>query len=196
MPMMKKFVSWILAMQLALLSAITALNAAAPAPYLVLHTSAGDLVAELYPDVAPGTVAQISKLVKAGLYDSTPFFRLERNVVLQTAMVQSRALPLTSAQLALLHKIPAEFSNIKHQRGILSLARYDHDPDSGESSFSILLADAPHLDGKYTIFGRLVGGWETLELIESMPRDSRNQPEPRIEILKAEVIANNPIGSI
>ena len=189
---MKQFVSWIFALQLTFLSATTAPNADPLESYLVLHTSSGDLVAELYPDAAPRTVSQISNLVKAGIYDSTPFFRLESNFVLQTAIVQSRLLPLSPMQCALLRKIPAEFNNIKHQRGVLSLARDDHDPDSGESSFSILLADAPHLDGQYTIFGRLVGGWNTLELIESMPRNSRHQPETRIEILTAEMVANIP----
>ena len=166
---------------------LLAISPLAAAPYLLIQTSAGDLLVELYPDLAPQTVAQISNLVQAGLYDTTPFFRLERNFVLQTANVQGRSLPFTREQLALIHKIPAEFSSIKHQRGVLSMARQDHDPNSAETSFSILLADAPHLDGKYTIFGRLVDGWETLELIESMPRNSRNQPESRIEIRKAEI---------
>ena len=157
-------------------------------PYLVLHTSAGDLVAELYPEVAPRTVAQLSKLVQAGLYDSTPFFRLERNFVLQTALVQSRSLPLTPDQRALLCPIPAEFSKIKHERGVLSLARDDHNVNSGESSFSILLASAPHLDEQYTIFGRLIEGWDTLEKIESLPRDIRNRPAVLLEISKAEIL--------
>lgn len=158
------------------------------APYLLLHTSEGDLVAELYPDVAPQTVRQICKLARAGLYDTTPFFRLERNFVLQTAVVQSRSLPLTMEQRNLIHPIPGEFSQIEHQRGVLSMGRQDNDPDSAESSFSILLADAPHLDGKYTIFGRLVDGWETLRKIELMPRNARNEPTIRIEIRQAKIV--------
>lgn len=157
-------------------------------PYLVLKTSAGELVAELYPTVAPQTVSQICRLVEAGLYDTTPFFRLERNFVLQTANVQGRALPLSVAQRALIQKIPGEFSHIKHQRGVLSMGREDHDINSAESSFSILLADAPHLDGKYTIFGKIIDGWKTLERIESLPRNARHQPEVPLEIIKAEIV--------
>ena len=177
-------------MSAVLLFFLSATSLLAVPSYLLLRTSAGDLLVELYPDLAPQTVAQVSKLVNAGLYDTTPFFRLERNFVLQTTTVQGRSLPLTPEQLALIHKIPAEFSTIKHQRGVLSMARQDHDPNSAETSFSILLADAPHLDGKYTIFGRLVDGWKTLETIESMPRNSKNQPQTRIEIRKAEITEN------
>jgi cyclophilin family peptidyl-prolyl cis-trans isomerase len=162
------------------------------APFLVLHTSQGDLTAELYPEKAPETVLQISKLVEAGLYDTTPFFRLERDFVLQAAMVQSRKIPLSAEQKALLHKIPGEFSEIRHERGILSMARDDHDFNSAESSFSILLANAPHLDGSYTVFGKIIDGWHVLEQIESLPRDTRNRPLVDLQILKAEIQPLSP----
>lgn len=158
-------------------------------PYLLLHTTAGDLLAELHPDLAPKTVEQIIRLVKGGLYDSTPFFRLEQNFVLQTANVQGRSLPITSEQQLLIQRIPAEFGGLKHQRGMLSMARADGDVNSAESSFSILLADAPHLDTHYATFGKLVRGWDTLKVLEATPREnSTTKPAKRIEILKAEIL--------
>src|SRR5207247_2900187 len=106
---------------------------------LRLKTSLGDMTFKLYSMVAPVTVAQIMKLVRAGAYDSTRIFRVEPGFVAQLSTVQDRLTPLTPEQRGLLSKLPAEFSALVHQRGVLSMARQDNNVNSGESSFSILL---------------------------------------------------------
>ena len=131
---------------------------------IVLHTIAGDLVLALYPTIAPQTVEQLLKLARAGVYDTTAFVRIEPAFVAQISAHWDRTKPLTDEQKALIKKIPAELDpSVKHGRLTLSMAREDADINSAESSFSILLNSAPHLDGKYTIFGRVVSGLTVLE---------------------------------
>ena len=77
--------------------------------------------------------------------------------------------------------LPAEFSKISHKRGILSMAR-STSPNSGGSQFFICAADAPHLDGQYTVFGQVVEGDNVIEQIVNLPRDSRDNPNKRVEL--------------
>ena len=70
---------------------------------------------------------------------------------------------------------------------MLSMARADNDLNSGESSFSILLSQAPHLDQKYTIFGKLTGGEDVLKKIEALPLQAGNKPQDRLDIISARV---------
>ena len=115
-------------------------------PRVIFHTIAGDLVFALYPTVAPRTVEQFLTLNRAGVYDTTHFRRLEPGFVLQTGTAEDRTIPLNITQKALIHKLPCECApGVRHRRGVLSLARPDDDPNGGETSFSILLGDAPHL---------------------------------------------------
>jgi cyclophilin family peptidyl-prolyl cis-trans isomerase len=164
-------------------------SAAAHAPRVTFHTSLGDLVFKLYSDVAPQTVAHFLELVKGGDYDTTHFYRVEPGFVAQTALAEDRTVPMTPQQKALEHAIPAEFSQIPHRRGILSMARQDNDVNSGDNSFSILLGDAPHLNGKYTVFGEVEKGFDVLDRIEHVNRDPSNHPLTRLEIKKAEVLS-------
>jgi cyclophilin family peptidyl-prolyl cis-trans isomerase len=161
---------------------------------IVLQTQYGDLVLALFPQVAPKTTAQVLKLARAGLYDSTHFYRLEKGFVLQTSNVQDRTLPLSPAQAQLIHKIPGEFSRVPHLRGMLSMARWD-DPNSAESSFSILLGSAPHLNGKYTVFGALVGGFDVLREIEKLEVNGTS-PKERLEIESARVVDESAIPGL
>ena len=85
--------------------------------------------------------------------------------------------------------VPGEFSTVKHVRGVLSLARHS-DPASGGSSFSILLGDAPHLDGEYAVFGKLTAGDEVLSALEKLPTKTEGifvMPLERITILSSYV---------
>jgi cyclophilin family peptidyl-prolyl cis-trans isomerase len=155
---------------------------------VILRTTMGDLVLGFFPEAAPKTVAQILKLARLGVYDSTYFYRLERNFVLQTANAQDRSSPLTPEQTAAIKKIPGEFNSIPHRRGVLSMARWDNDVNSAETSFSILLGAAPHLDGKYTVFGFVEEGWDVIRAIEEIGSDAKNQPKARLNILNAVVV--------
>src|SRR6185369_7440944 len=87
-----------------------------------------------------------------------------------------------------------EFSSIRHVRGVLSMAREDADINSAETSFSILLGPAPHLDGKYTVFGRLEAGEAVLEEMVKVPRGALMRPVTRLDVTRAEVIPASELG--
>lgn len=154
---------------------------------VVLHTACGDLVLALDPDVAPRHAEQFLKLVRLGVYDGTHFHRIDPGFVAQNAGAFDRRYPLTAEQEGAIHKLKAEFSAVPHRRGTLSMARADDDPDSGETSFSILLGDAPHLDGKYTVFGHVESGAAVLDEMVRVPRKGTT-PLARVEIYRAEVV--------
>jgi cyclophilin family peptidyl-prolyl cis-trans isomerase len=175
----------VIAVGLALAAA--AAPAAAQPPRVILTTVAGELLLELYPDVAPAHVQQVLKLVEAGAYDGTHFVRVEPDFVIQLAGVEDRLAPLTAEQRALIRRLPAELGDRPHRPGALSMARRDDDLDSAETSFSILLDFAPHLDGAYTVFGHLERGVEVLREMLRVPRGARHQPRVRLTVLKARV---------
>jgi cyclophilin family peptidyl-prolyl cis-trans isomerase len=149
-------------------------------PRLLFTTTKGQIMVVLYNDVAPKTVAQLTKFAEAGIYDGIPFARIEPGFVVQVADERGRATPLTTAQSAVLTRIPLEVKraitpNQKlatgqplHRRGVLSLAHADGDVDSGGVSFSFLLGDAPHLDGEYTVFGEIERGQGVIDTIAAL----------------------------
>jgi cyclophilin family peptidyl-prolyl cis-trans isomerase len=156
---------------------------------IVLRTVAGDIVLALNPEIAPRTVEQMIHLARLGVFDTTHFVRYEPGFVLQLSMAADRSpqKPLTAEQAAAIHPLKAEFSQkLKHRRGILSLAHYDNQPDSGDTSFSILLGDAPHLDGQYTIFGHVESGMDVVEEMTKVAQQG-TQPFHRLEVFRADV---------
>jgi cyclophilin family peptidyl-prolyl cis-trans isomerase len=155
---------------------------------LVLRTNMGDLVLAFYPEVAPRHIEQILKLARAGVYDGQNIFRVEPGFVAQLADARGRSPELSAEQLSLISRLAPELSRLRHGRGTLSMARYESQPDSAETSFSILFGDAPHLDGKYTVFGKLEAGYDVLDAIGRVARDSGNRPLRPVIIRRAEVI--------
>jgi peptidyl-prolyl cis-trans isomerase B (cyclophilin B) len=155
---------------------------------VILHTNAGDIVLAFYPDAAPKHVAQILKLVRLGVYDSTHFLRVIPGFLVQVADASDRPAPLSRAQTAAIHPLKAEFSRLHHEAGVLSMSRDDDNPDSAMTSFSILLNDWPEGDGRYTIFGRVQEGMEVVDEFLKVPRDDEDQPKVRLEVLSAEVV--------
>jgi cyclophilin family peptidyl-prolyl cis-trans isomerase len=152
-------------------------------PRVTMITTGGTFTATLLPAAAPQTVAQFLRLVQAGVYDSVYFYRVEQGFVAQTATADDREVPLTDAQRATIRPIPLEISPMRHTRGVLSLAHGD-DPNSGETSFSILLADAAHLDGKFTIFGMLEGDGAALRALEAdYDQRARDRSGRRLRII-------------
>ncbi|GAU32409.1 hypothetical protein TSUD_220990 [Trifolium subterraneum] len=135
-----------------------------------MQTNYGDIEFGFYPTVAPKTVDHIFKLVRLGGYNTNHFFRVDKGFVAQVADVANgRSAPMNEEQRREAEKtVVGEFSDVKHVRGILSMGRYD-DPDSGSSSFSMLLGNSPHLDGKYAIFGKVTKGDDTLAKLEQLP---------------------------
>lgn len=157
--------------------------------HVVFETVAGEIGAVLYPGIAPKTVAQIVRLIDAGVYDGVRFHRLEPGFVLQLASATDRAVELSPRQEIVIERIPLELNGVAHERGVLSMARWDDDPDSAETSFSIMLGPAPHLDGGYTIFGMVESGWKAIETIEAAPRKlDSTEPAVDIRIIRARVV--------
>ncbi|MGD8558711.1 MAG: peptidylprolyl isomerase [Gammaproteobacteria bacterium] len=137
---------------------------------IVFSTNHGDLVFALYPDIAPEHVSQLLKLTENGVFDYSTVMRVIPDFIIQFSDTYRRLRSLTKQQADLIKNIKGEFSNtIKHTKGRLTMARYDDDPDSATTSFSILLGDAPHLDGKYTVFGHLESGGTVVNSILSIP---------------------------
>jgi cyclophilin family peptidyl-prolyl cis-trans isomerase len=154
---------------------------------ILLHTNRGDLVVGLYDTVAPKHAAQIRKLVRLGIYDSTMIFRVEPGFVAQVTNAQNRKKALTPEQRQAITPIPAEFSKLQHRPGIVSMARDTDDVNSAETSFSFMLGRAPSLDRKYTVIGELEHGMPLLKMIEKEPRDYYNRPKNPVVVEKAEL---------
>jgi cyclophilin family peptidyl-prolyl cis-trans isomerase len=153
-----------------------------------LHTSLGDITVALEPELAPEHVRNFLKLVQTGWYDRTAFHRIVPGFVVQGGLGDTRAGQPSHYADKWVRRLKGEFSQTrKHTRGVLSMARTD-DPDSAATSFFLVIAPAPNLDGKYTIFGRVVDGFETLDLMEKVNRREDGQtPVERIELIEAVV---------
>jgi cyclophilin family peptidyl-prolyl cis-trans isomerase len=152
---------------------------------VVLETSLGAITIGFLPGVAPEHVRNLLQLAQAGVLDGTAFHRVVRGFVVQTGALTSRA-PLTEKQQKLVHLLQPEFNGTKHVKGIVSMAHGD-DPASASTSFFIVTADAPSLDGKYTVFGRVIDGLDVLDNIESTPV-SGESPTTRIDLIKVTVV--------
>ena len=156
----------------------------------VLHTSEGPITVTFYPDVAPRTVAHVTALMAAGCYAGLEFFRLEPGFVTQVAPVPDNGCHPDAGK-----SVPDEFSDpasgVKHERLSLSLAHYD-EPDSGTSSWSIMLGAHPGMDGLYTVFGRAIDGEDAVKKIEAigatMGENGMKKPKRAVTIERIEVL--------
>ena len=139
---------------------------------------------ELYPEAAPKTVQNFEKLVKSGFYDGLTFHRIIPGFMIQGGD------PLGNGMGGADEEIYGEFganghdNPIKHVRGVISMARA-FNPNSASSQFFIMHADAPHLDGQYAAFGKVVSGMETVDEIASIPTDYSDRPKIAVRIKKA-----------
>ncbi len=127
----------------------------APGPRVLIETDRGKLSIELFPDVAPKTVARFTELVKKGFYNGLTVHRVVPKFLIQGGD------PSGDGTGGSGQTIPAEFNERKHQAGTVGMAR-TKDPDSADSQFYICLEPQPFLDGKYTVFGQVVEGLDLL----------------------------------
>lgn len=140
--------------------------------------SGGVMTGELYPETAPKTVENFEKLANEGFYDGLIFHR-----VIPGFMIQGGC-PRGDGTGGPGYQIPGEFSgngfknDLKHQRGVMSMARAAS-PNSGGCQFFIMVEDAPFLDGQYAAFGRITEGLDQADAIVSTPRDGRDKPKAR-----------------
>ena len=126
---------------------------------LYLDVPAGRVVIEMRPDLAPATVAQIKALARRGFYDGIVFHRVIAGFMAQTGDPKGDGTGGSG------HPLKAEFSNEKHVRGTVSMARTP-DPNSADSQFFIMFAPGSSLDGQYTIWGEVVSGMENIDKIK------------------------------
>ena len=144
----------------------------------------GKIKLELYPEIAPITVANFEALVKEGFYDGLTFHR-----VIPGFMIQGGD-PLGNGMGGSENKIKGEFSangvknDLKHTRGVISMAR-SMNPNSASSQFFIMHADAPHLDGSYAAFGKVVEGIEVVDEIAAIPTDFSDRPKIAVRMKRA-----------
>lgn len=157
-----------------------------------LVTAVGNIEVELFPDSAPETVRNFLKLSKAGLFDNTAWHRIVAGFVIQGGDMATRTLPLTADQAArFVRNLQPEFSDLKHEKGSLSMARGDA-LDSASTSFFICLAPQPTLDGKYTVFGKVVDGLDVVEKLGALPVSADEKPKERVDLIRAELIEPAP----
>jgi len=142
---------------------------------------------ELYPDKAPITVENFLKLVKEGFYDGLIFHR-----VIEGFMIQGGD-PTGTGTGGSKEKIKGEFlangvaNDLKHERGVISMAR-SRANDSASSQFFIMHKDAPHLDGSYAAFGRVVEGMDAVDEIASAETDFSDRPLKEIRMKRVYVV--------
>ncbi|MEO1015587.1 MAG: peptidylprolyl isomerase [Pseudomonadota bacterium] len=126
---------------------------------MVLELETGPVTIELLADKAPGHVARIKELADDGFYDGLTLHR-----VIEGFMAQMGC-PVGNGTGGSGKKLKAEFNDVSHQRGVVSMARAQ-DPNSGDSQFFICFDDASFLDGQYTAWGRVVDGMENVDAVE------------------------------
>ena len=126
---------------------------------LILDTTQGRVTIEMRPDVAPNHVARIKELVRDGFYDGIVFHRVIDGFMAQTGCPRGTGTGGSGK------KLKAEFNKEKHVRGTVSMARAAN-PDSGDSQFFICFADAPFLNGQYTVWGAVTEGMENIDKIK------------------------------
>ncbi|MBD5084650.1 MAG: peptidylprolyl isomerase [Clostridiales bacterium] len=146
----------------------------------------GVMKAELYPEIAPNTVKNFVSLVQSGFYDGLIFHRVIPGFMIQGGDPNGTGMGGPG------YSIKGEFAqngfqnDLIHERGVLSMAR-TMDPDSAGSQFFVMVDDAPHLDGAYAAFGKVIEGMETADAIVSAKRDWNDRPKKDQKMKKVTV---------
>ncbi|BBE31142.1 peptidyl-prolyl cis-trans isomerase [Tepiditoga spiralis] len=151
-------------------------------PIIVIEMEDGSKIkAELYPEIAPITVENFLKLIKEGFYDGLTFHRIIKGFVIQGGC------PNGDGTGGPGYSIKGEFesngvkNDLKHEKGILSMARAQ-DPNSAGSQFFIMLDSHPHLDGSYAAFGKVIEGMDVVDYIASVKTNYADMPLEPVRI--------------
>lgn len=157
-------------------------------PIVTIEMEDGGIIrAELYPEIAPNTVRNFVSLVKKGFYDGVIFHRVIPGFMIQGGCPQGNGMGGPG------YEIDGEFSanghknDLKHTLGVLSMAR-TMAPNSAGSQFFIMHKDAPHLDGQYAAFGKVVAGMDVVDKIASVPTDWNDKPKTPVKMKTVELI--------
>ena len=158
-------------------------RAASPQNTLYLELEWGRVVIEMLPDIAPRHVARIKQLVRRRFYDGLKFHRVIRGFMAQAGDPRGTGTGGSGRNIA------AEFSTVKHVRGTVSMARA-RDPDSADSQFFIMFVPGPFLDGKYTVWGRVIAGMEHVDRIRKGLKRSNGMVQNPDRIIRMRVAAD------
>ena len=155
---------------------------------MILKLKHGEVKIELFAEIAPNHVERFKTLANSSQYDGVVFHRVINGFMAQTGDVEygnslndNFDLRRAGTGASKLPNLKAEFSNVAHVRGILSMAR-SADPNSANSQFFICFADAPHLDRNYTAFGKVVEGMEYIDKIKKGDSSSGTVKDPDVII--------------
>jgi peptidyl-prolyl cis-trans isomerase B (cyclophilin B) len=149
---------------------------------VTLDTEQGLIVIEMLPAKAPETVRSFLNLAATGTLNTTMFSRIVKGFVIQGGNLASSEKWGVELAARMERKIPDEPNDIKHVRGVVSMARGD-EPNSASTHFFILVGDGPHLDGKFAAFGRVVRGMEVADAINRAQTDGDRPLAPvRIKV--------------
>lgn len=156
---------------------------------VTLDTEIGAIVIELFPENAPETVRNFLNLAATQLYDTTTFSRVVRGFVIQGGSIWTRSggVPKGPMSERARRRLVDEPNKILHERGILSMARGD-EPNSASTSFFILVDAAPHLDGKFAAFGRVVAGMDVVDAVNKAAVTDE-KPDKPVRLNRATVAA-------
>ncbi|KAL5120227.1 Peptidyl-prolyl cis-trans isomerase cyp10 [Pleosporales sp. CAS-2024a] len=163
---------------------------------VTLHTSRGDIKLEVFCETVPRTAENFLALCASGFYNGSPFHRLIPNFMVQTGSPASD--PKSKTSTSIYHTPNQLFDDeirpaLRHNaRGIVSMA--NKGPHSNGSQFFITFAPAPHLDGKNTVFGKLLEGDHVLHDMETIAVDHKSRPQERVEITHVTIHANPLAG--
>ncbi|MEF3046632.1 peptidylprolyl isomerase [Pseudotabrizicola sp. L79] len=159
-----------------------------PGPNLIIDVAGeanGQVVIDLASDAAPNHVAQIVALAKQGQYDNVVFHRVIDGFMAQTGDVQfgkaQGDLSMAGMGGSSLADLGAEFSSLSFDRGVVGMAR-SADPNSANSQFFIMFAPAPHLDGQYTVVGRVIAGMDVVDAIKRGQGRNGEVSEPDVMV--------------
>ena len=152
-------------------------------PKAIIKTKFGDMDVVFFSEKAPKHVENFITLAKSGFYNGTIFHRVIPGFMIQGGDPNTKDLnkPETYGQGGPSQRLKAEFNDIPHRRGILSMARTS-DPNSAGSQFFVVVKDSNFLDGQYTVFGEVVKGMEVADKIVNLPRNNRDLPTDRVEM--------------
>lgn len=158
-------------------------KAPAKGPRAIINTKFGEIEIEFFPDKAPKHVANFIKLAKSGFYNGTIFHRVIPGFMIQGGDPNTKNLSNKEAYGMgdPGYNVNAEFNDIQHKRGIVSMAR-GNDPNSAGSQFFIVVENSFFLDRQYTVFGQVVKGMGVADKIVNQPRDSKDNPLQRVEM--------------
>lgn len=154
----------------------------------VIETTLGNIELEFLEDKAPGHAKNFKDLAKKGFYDGTTFHRVIPGFMIQGGDSNSKSEDRSKHGMGGPgYTIKAEFNNTPHDRGILSMAR-SQNPDSAGSQFFIVVKNSHFLDNQYTVFGKVIKGMDVVDKIVSVPRDSRDNPNERVEMNSVKIV--------